>query len=543
MEYAQRNYINLLKRLLTLDTITRNMFYNVIYWNFPIKIAVITSKKENLTYEMERNVEMQKQMAFKLSRFTYVVGALILALFIILGIKTEHISAEDADMKKITIVHTNDIHAQMDDLDKLAAYNQKEKENADIFFYVDAGDIFSGNPVVDMNKGKPMIDLLNQVGLEVIGIGNHEFDYGAAELEQRVGEANFDFLSANTEVVASEFNQPEPYKIIEKDGVTFGFIALTQAPPATAPKNVEGIEFHDYEKTIEKYEHLQDEVDILIGVNHIGLEEDRKLAEEFDMFDVIIGGHSHTKLTNADIVNGTPIVQTGSHLNNIGNVTLTVDAEKNVTDFSWQIEEVDSLTEVDKNVQESIQTYNEEMEEELSEVIGETTGLSQSGKQARDVPLGNFWTDAMRDHVGADLAFTNNGGIRAPIEPGDLTYGDIYNIEPFANEIMEIDMTGEAIRNVLEYSFIRDDRFQIDLQASGINYTIYQDAFGELDHVEAMIDGEPMEDDKIYKAAVPDYIGSGGSGYNFEGDVITSSAGLMTEAMINYAEKIGRAHV
>lgn len=498
-------------------------------------------KTSRYTYnELKGEKRMGRGKKMKQVRFLSIIGIMILTFFMSIGFTSERSIAEEGT-KKITIVHTNDIHAQIDDMAKLAAYNQTEKESSDVFFYVDAGDIFSGNPVVDMNKGVPMIDLLNQVDLDLIGIGNHEFDYGVDELNARISEADFTFLSANTEVGDSGLTAPEPYTIIEKEGLRIGFLTLTQAPPATAPKNVEGMTFHPYVETIEKYKDLREEenLDVLIAVNHIGLEEDRKLAGEFEgVFDVIIGGHSHTTLNNADIVNGTPIVQTGSHLNNIGNITLTVDSNKDVTDFDWKNQPVDQLTDVDENVQQSIDDYNAEMEEMLGEVIGETTGLSQSGKQARDVPLGNFWTDAMRSHVGADIAFTNNGGIRAPIAAGDLTYGDIYLIEPFANEIMEIDMTGAAIRDVLEYSFIRDNRNQIDLQASGIHYVIYKDAFGQFDRVEATINGEPMEDDKVYKAAVPDYIGSGGSGYNFVGDIITSSSGLMTDAMINYAKEL-----
>lgn len=502
------------------ENLKRGARQRFLYW---------TKTKKETNYMLAN----RKKSSLHVLRFLSIIA---LTFLILIGFSTDYSTAVEDDNKKVTIIHTNDIHAQIDDFGKLAAYKTSEENDSDIFFYVDAGDIFSGNPVVDINTGAPIVDLLNQVGLDLIGIGNHEFDYGVEELNKRIEEADFTFLSANTDVLNSEFEQPEPYEIIEKDDVTFGFIALTQAPPATAPKNIVGIQFNDYSETLSQYEQLRDEVDVLIGVNHIGLSEDRKLAEEFPMFDAIIGGHSHTTMSKAEIVNGTTIVQTGSHLNNIGNITIILDGDNEIQSIDWALQSVEELTEVDEDVQKSIDGYNAEMEELLDEVIGETTGLPQTGKYEGDVPLGNFWTDAMREYVGADVAFTNNGGIRADIKAGDLTVGDLFNIEPFANQVMEIDMTGEAIRNVLEYSFVRDGRNQIDLQTSGLEYTIHLDVFGDFSEVEIIIDGEPIRDDQVYKAAVPDYIGSGGSGYEFVGDVITNTAGLMTEAMMAYAK-------
>lgn len=448
--------------------------------------------------------------------------------------------ASSGQTAKLTIIHTNDIHAQIDDFAKLASYNKSEEEASDLFLYVDGGDIFSGNPVVDLNEGEPIVDLLDDVGLDVIGIGNHEFDYGVEALNKRMENSSFEWLSANMEVVDSQQIQPEPYHIFEKDGFTIGVLSLTQAPPATAPKNIEGIEFHPYAETVEQYSDLRDEVDVLIALNHIGLSDDRSLAEQFDIFDVIIGGHSHTTLTKEQMVNGTPIVQTGSHLNNIGKVTLEIDRDsKDVTFSDYSLQNVGELEEEDEKVKQKIDQYNEEMDDLLEEVIGETTGMTRDNRYTQDAPLGNFWTDAMREYVkGAEIALTNNGGIRASIDEGELTVGDIYNIEPFGNEIMEIDMTGEAIKEVIEYSYTRDGRNQIDLQTSGLNYTIITDGSGELEDVELTINGEPLEMDRVYKVAVPDYIGSGGSGYEFEGDVISNSAGTMTKAMIDYAEYV-----
>gem|GEM_PF-54843 len=468
-------------------------------------------------------------------RFIVFVLVLVVSL---LGASTT-IGAEASDKTELRIVHTNDIHAQIEDFGKLADYVSTNREQSDIFLYLDGGDISSGNPAVDLPKGKPMIELLNEIGLDALAVGNHEFDYGVESFNANYNLAEFDWLSANMEVKDSEIVQPEPYKIFEKDGIKIGVISLTQAPPATAPKHIAGVEFHEYHETIENHEALRDEVDVLIGLNHIGYGEDQDLAREFAMFDAIIGGHSHTKVNQPAMINGTPVVQTGSHLNWIGNLTLDIDNEsKEVRYVNWEIDPVDSLTEVDTHVQEMVEGYLAEVEEQMSEVIGETTGLSSSGKNNRDVPLGNFWTDAMKDMVGADMAFTNGGGIRTSIDAGPLTVRDIYEVEPFGNQVMEIDMTGQAIKDVLEFSYTRDGRNQIDLQVSGLHYKIWTNSSGNYVDVELILDDEPLDLDKTYNVAVPDYIGSGGSGYDFVGDVITNNAGVMTEAMIEYAKKL-----
>jgi len=468
---------------------------------------------------------------------SFIVFVLVLVVSLLGGSTT--IGAEASDKTELRIVHTNDIHAQIEEFGKLADYVSTNREQSDIFLYLDGGDISSGNPAVDLPKGKPMIELLNEIGLDALGIGNHEFDYGVESFNANYDLAEFDWLSANMEVQDSEIVQPEPYKVFEKDGIKIGVISLTQAPPATAPKNIAGVEFHEYHETIRNHEALRDEVDVLIGLNHIGYGEDQALAREFDMFDAIIGGHSHTKVNQPAMINGTPVVQTGSHLNWIGNLTLDIDNEsKEVTYVNWEIDSVESLTKVDGHVQEMVEGYLADVEEKMSEVIGETTGLSSSGKNNRDVPLGNFWTDAMKNMVGADMAFTNGGGIRTSIDAGPLTVRDIYEVEPFGNQVMEIDMTGQAIKDVLEFSYTRDGRNQIDLQVSGLHYKILTNSSGNYVDVELMLNGEPLDLDKTYNVAVPDYIGSGGSGYNFVGDVITNNAGVMTEAMIEYAKKL-----
>lgn len=479
---------------------------------------------------------LNKHKHLSLIQMIFIV---VLALFMSMISLSNHIKAAENESTTLTIVHTNDIHAKIDSFAKLAAYNASQRNLTEAFLYLDAGDIFSGNPVVDLTEGEPMIELLNAVGLDAITIGNHEFDYGVDALNKNMLNSSFQWLSANTEIIDSAITPPEPFHIFEQNGLKIGVLGLTQSPPATAPKHIAGVAFHQYVETAERYADLRDEVDVFVALTHIGNGDDIALAEQFDLFDIIIGGHSHTTISTEQVINGTPIVQTGSSLSNIGKVTFEIDNETKEVDFvDYTLQNVENLEETDADVQEMINQYNQEMEEILNVKIGETTGLDRDVRYVRDAPIGNFWTDAMRHYVGSDMAFTNNGGIRASIEAGELTAGDIYLIEPFGNQIMEINMTGQAIKDVIEYSYSREGRNQIDLQTSGLHYKIITDSTGNLTDVELSFNGQPLELDETYNVAIPDYIGSGGSGYDFVGEVVTNNAGVMTQAMIDYANHL-----
>ncbi|WP_202079764.1 5'-nucleotidase C-terminal domain-containing protein [Caldalkalibacillus salinus] len=445
--------------------------------------------------------------------------------------------AQDNDTVTLTVVHTNDIHAQIEDFGKIAAYLQYVQRESSHYLYLDAGDIFSGNPVVDLQHGQPIVDLLNDMGLQTLTIGNHEFDYGPEHFQARMEESNFDWLSANTRIVNEEhpIEQPEPFEIYDVNGLSVGVLGLTETPPSTAPANIEGIAFDDPIETAKQYEYLRDEVDVFIALSHNGYHLDRQLAEEVTFFDAIIGGHSHTLLTQPAVVNGTPIAQAGANASHVGHLSFNVNVDTGDIDVTGFVQPVDELTDVDEAIQAKVDAYYEEAEEMLGQVIGYShTGLTREGRTVRDVPLGNFWTDAMREYIQADIALTNNGGIRASIDPGEVTARDIYTVEPFANEIMEIRMTGQAIRDVIQYSYER--RNQIDLQTSGLEYKIITNATGEYLDAELIVNDEPIDPEETYVVAVTDYIGSGGSGYDFQGEVVQAGAGFVTNAMLGYAQ-------
>lgn len=446
----------------------------------------------------------------------------------------------------LRIFHTNDLHASIDDFGKMAYFLNEERANIDHSLYLDAGDIFSGNPVVDLLDGIPMIELLNEMNLDLMTIGNHEFDYGQDVFQDRRNESNFSWLSANTRVVDSTIpiTQPEPFEIFEFGEVSVGVFGLTQAPPATIPSGIAGLEFDPYIETAQQYENLKDEVDILIALNHIGISDDRRLAEAVEFFDVIIGGHSHTTLNEPDIVNGTPIAQAGSNANNVGILDLVLNSETGEVSVEGSLQAVEELSDelVDPTVQSIVDGYNAEADDLLDEVLGYTeTGLDRDARWERDVALGNMITDALRNFSGTDIAITNNGGIRASIEPGDITARDIFTVDPFGNSITILEMTGHDLKDVIAYSYHRDiDNYgpQVDLQTSGLNYIIYTDEDGLYADSDLFINGEPMDLGQTYSIATNNFIVSGGDGYDFsQGTVTIDDNGPVTQALIQFVQE------
>lgn len=470
----------------------------------------------------------------------FLVVVMVVSTFV--GVSPTTVGASNDDVVELKILHTNDLHSYIEDFGRMAAYLEQERTSAEYSLYLDGGDIFSGNPINDFQDGRPIIDLLNHMSLDALAFGNHEFDYGPEAFMARQNESQFPWLGANVELVdptQTVIEQPDDYHIFElgdgEEKLTVGVVGLTQAPPSTSPVGVVGLDFHDPVEKAKEYEFLRGQVDVLIALTHIGHEADERIAEEAGFYDLIVGGHSHRAYT-ARMVNGTPMVQAGSYASHIGNLTLEVNRTTGeVTLKNSTLQNVSQLTEVNEEIDRKVDEYFKEVEEEIMEVIGTSnTGLTRDGRFTGDAPLGNFYTDSMRHLSGADIALANNGGIRSSIPSGEITVFDIHMLEPFRNQMMLFEMTGQAIKDVIEYSYSR--RNQIDLQSSGLHYTVVTNPTGGYYDSELYVNGEPLDLEETYTVAVGDYIGTGGSGYHFEGTVIEETAGLLTEAMIEYAK-------
>jgi 2',3'-cyclic-nucleotide 2'-phosphodiesterase (5'-nucleotidase family) len=409
----------------------------------------------------------------------------------------------------LVVVSTNDIHARMDNMPKLAAYVQSQRDSFSRVLLLSAGDLFSGSPIVDQyaERGFPMIDLMNRMGYAAHTIGNHEFDYGQKVLKDRIAQAGFPFLCANADFSATVLGASvKPYIVTTVNGLKLAILGLLQLEahgrPSTLPENVEGIQFSNGLAVAADYASLRDSGHVFIVLSHLGAADDVHLALQFPQADVIVGGHSHTTLPAGIDTNNVLITQTGAYLKYIGKTTLVLKDGKVVSKKSVLVPTA-SLTAVDTAIQALVDTYKNNPD--MKRVVGYTVA-GITGKNA----LGNFITDALAAENHWDMAFTNNGGIRVPALPkGNITFEQVYEMDPFANQMMAYTLSLDEIKEFLKQAYNRDGR--AELQISGARYTVVRDAADTTKAVEVQLAGyaaRPLDARKHYKVGMSTYVAS-----------------------------------
>jgi 2',3'-cyclic-nucleotide 2'-phosphodiesterase (5'-nucleotidase family) len=364
---------------------------------------------------------------------------------------------------EIIILCTNDMHGNIDNFPKLSAYYKKLKvENPNTFLFSD-GDLFSGNPLVDQypEKGYPIVDIMNKTGYCLSSVGNHEFDYGQDILNKRIEQAEFRFICANIKYGENALlRHLEPYKIFNINGVTMSVLSLVEVGsrgiPSTHPNNVSGLKFELPTKTLEKYSFLRNS-NVFILLSHLGIERDIDIAKKYPEIDVILGGHSHTKINDGMLENGVLITQASAKLNYVGETRISVKKGK-ISGKTNKLIDLNKLKDEDLEIRQLIDSYKDA--DEGNKIIGQTVSKI-SGKQK----LGALMTDALTEILELDIAFLNSGGIRiTSIPKGDITMNTVYALDPFGNDVVKIMMSYEEIEKFLL-------KYQKTL-VSGINCTI-----------------------------------------------------------------------
>ncbi len=390
--------------------------------------------------------------------------------------------------EKLTIFILNDIHGQIDNFAKIKYLVDQEKVKTNVVL-TSAGDIFSGNPIVDNypEKGFPIIDLMNRVGFDISVIGNHEFDYGETILKERMLQANFDWVCANVKTDASVIPQPAAYTSINVNNLKITFLGLVETDgkenatiPSTHPWRVQNLVFERPENVVAKFANIKnlENADLLIALTHIGYSKsgnrlgDVQLATEFPFFDLIIGGHSHSKIDQ--VVNSIPIFQAGSYLNHIGKIELSI-SNKTIQEISYKLIDLNSITEEDTEIKSIINDYND------APFFKEVIGFSEINHSRFQV--GNFTADALRRQMAVDIAFQNTGGVRTSLDFGDITKKEIFKILPFNNPTITYNMTISEIKNFLKgagsgfyYSGVTFQRSNNNIIVRDLNGTIISDS-------------------------------------------------------------------
>lgn len=459
----------------------------------------------------------------------FIVALLFLVLGTARAYSTEHLTIG------ITILHVNDTHGHIlpylkksinrktpvGGAAQLATMIHDERiKNPDGTLLLSGGDMFQGTPVSNVFRGEPLIEIMNYLTFDAMVIGNHEFDWKQDVLNTMIHSADFPFLSANiVDTKGHYIPSVQPYIILERKGLKIAVIGITTVETATTtkPDNVKGLTFLNPGKVLPSLvKEVRDRgADVVIVLSHCGLEADRELVKKGDGIDVIVGGHSHTAVTDPVVVNDTIIVQAGCFGLYLGVLELKIERKtKRIVQWTRSHELKTVLSGPDNpanpHVTGIINKYNNRIKDIFTRVVGETT-VDLVQNRMGESNEGNLLCDAMKQETGAAIAFFNSGGLKINIPRGKITMEKIYELLPYDNVLMTMDLTGRQIRELLEHGATLPHGGI--LQASGISVTYnLKKPIGER-VANVCVENSPLNLMNVYTVTTNDFLAAGGDGY------------------------------
>lgn len=479
---------------------------------------------------------------------------------------------------KTVILHTNDVHGAISGY-AVAAHMKLRLENAgaDVLL-VDAGDFSQGEPAVNRNKGADAITLMNAAGYDLAAPGNHDFDYGVPQLMENVAAAEFPVICAN--ILEGEEHLLEPnWMYTGKSGLKLGFFGVNTPETQTkaSPLFTQGLTFLSNDAldacAIEQVSALRaDGADIVIALAHLGVSDESIPNRSEDLYanvpgiDLILDGHSHTVMTAGS--GGEPIQSTGTKSAYIGVVVIDNKTKTMEERFLVSTEGAEQ----DPALSAMAAELNAAVDEAYGEVIGRSEVSLEGDRvynRAQETNHGDFAADALREyflaqpnalHVDAEhlIAIQNGGGIRAAIQPGDITRRDVNTVFPFGNTLCVVYVTGDQLLEVLEAStFETPDQVGGFPQTSGLVWTINTTkpydkgeqypastyyAPASIQRVNILsVNGQPFSRDDTYAVACNNFMASGGDTYyTFKALERFDTGALLDEVVTAYiSDKLG----
>ena len=408
--------------------------------------------------------------------------------------KEPEIMTEEATMAgKTVILHTNDVHGAVNGYACIAALKADYEAKGAEVILVDAGDFSQGTTYVSVTKGADAVTMMNAAGYDVVTLGNHEFDYGYAQLKENMSKAKFKVVCAD---VFNEDGTPifdANYTYTTKSGVKVGFFGMETPETQTKanPALIKGLTFATgdaFTKAAADQVAALKDADVVICLAHLGIDAESAPYRSTDLYaavkgiDFIIDGHSHTVMTKGE--KGEPIQSTGTAFANIGVIVIDNATKKIESNSLFEVKED---TAKDETVSAAAKTIVDRVDAEYDVVFAKSEvtlngAKAPNGNRDSETNNGDLITDAMiwkvmqnkegltvdADHV---VAITNGGGIRAAIKPGDVTKKDINTVLPFGNTVAVIYVTGAELLEALEAS-----TYSLPVggfpQVAGINFTL-----------------------------------------------------------------------
>lgn len=458
----------------------------------------------------------------------------------------------------IVILHTNDVHGAIDNYASVAALKDAYEAAGAQVLLMDAGDFSQGSTSVNVSEGATAVELMNMAGYDVATTGNHEFDYGYANLKTLMEQAEFPILAANAFTAEGELAMDEANHTFQLGDVTVGVFGLATPETATKahPAKLEGVTFLAEDELFNCAQEQVDELtaegcDYIICLGHLGIDAESTgnrsidLLENVTGIDVFIDGHSHSTQSDiAEVTNGTGMVgdtiltSTGTKLESVGVVDIAADGTIDASTLSMEeLNATEGFT-PDQDIATRVSEINAQIEEDMGQVIG-TSEVDLDGVRenvrASETNLGDLITDAMlwqagQDNEEVDAAITNGGGIRASIAAGDITKKSVNDVLPFGNTLYVVEVTGAELLEALEAStYCTPEPVGAFPQVAGIEFTINTGAAydaGEnypgttyaepasINRVTILtVGGQAFDADATYTIVTNDFLAAGGDTY------------------------------
>lgn len=483
----------------------------------------------------------------------------VLLCVVLLAMLGAVINAQDEEPFTLTIMHTNDTHATHEPdgngnggVALLAAVVKQIRAEAENSVLLDGGDRFTGTLYHTVYKGQDQIQVMNLLGYDAMSLGNHEFDSGDDILAQFLDGVNFPVLAANLDTSASPLlaDKVQPYVILEVGGQQIGVIGLVTADTVGISSPGPELVFSDDYATIVNgiVDELEGQgINKIILVTHTGITADQEFAAQLSGVDVFVGGHSHTLYSNAyaagsgdypveftDADGGTIYyVQAGEKTTYLGRLNVTFDAAGVVTAAAGDTILLSRYITPDAEAAALISTLLESVVTLRDQETGATATELINGDRVvcrvEECAMGNIIADAMRAETGAQIALMNGGGVRASIDAGPITVGDVLTVQPFSNTMATFELSGADLIAALEngvFSIVVNDDGTVSreglagrfAQVSGMRYTFNPTLEPGSRIVSAEIlneDGSysPIDSEVIYSVVTNNFVRLGGDFY------------------------------
>ncbi len=432
----------------------------------------------------------------------------------------------DDTIKKLTILHTNDLHGdflpyirdgkEVGGLARLSGYVNKIRKEKKNVIYAMAGDMFRGSVIDSEYHGLSTINLMNNLRPDVATIGNHEVDYGFAHLLFLEKCAKFPIVNANLFITLNNSRVFTPYINIDIDGMRIMFIGLLteEVLASTKCENIIGT-FIDLEAAAKEVGIICDNyrtvrTDMTILLTHIGFENDVKLAQMLDPdwgVDLIIGGHSHTFMDKPEVVNGVPIVQAGSGSGVIGRFDIQYDqASKKIEDLRWKCVPIkEDTAPVDTIMEELIDSYRTETDRKYKRVVTRWARKLTHPCREQETEMGNLYADVLADGSSFEIMLFGSGSIRKTELGPVIEYQDMIENTPFEDVIYMIEVTGAQWRRMVQY-LMRDEAWLGETEfyqvSKGVKI-VYRKSTHTIE--ELSFKGTPVTDDMHLKLGLQAY--------------------------------------